>query len=917
MKKIFLICISVVMSVFAFAKEPQAKPGSFDNSAPKEMSSVLALDSKLNIKDDEFVVYYVRKDKDYAKWALWMWANPGGDGTVIFPYTQNWSVQDGIGYMRFKLDGSSTGKNEFISPDGGVGLIVRQKEEWNKDGSDDRLWNINVAKKAVIFSGDKNTYAAVEYKPSIKKAELVSSNQIDVTLSGKFALDYDGGLSGFSVVTVSGKEYKIARVLNSDSLKDPFFNFTKNISIFLEEDCDIADSLVIKNKSFLSDAAVSSVNLAVKTASSLVPPSNVALGCTYLNKSAVFNLWAPTSSAATLNLYIKDSAQKSDYSVSMQKNPKTGVWSATFNEVDPDGMFYDFTLKNSKGTVNVLDPYAKSMAGHNGKGGSGRAAVIDLLSEKAGKQEAPYVKLAKRNDAIIYEVSVRDFTISPDSNVKEIPGSYKAFIEKIPYIKSLGVTHIQLMPVLNFYYNNEFNKDYENAGTVNGNNYNWGYDPHNYFTPEGWFATDAADPYCRIRELRELIDECHKAGLGVLLDTVYNHMAATQFLDDIVPGYYFRTSPDGTLRSNSGCGNDTATERLMMKRIVVDSTKYWVENFKVDGFRFDLMGLMEASSVLDAYKECAKINPSVLFEGEGWKMYSGEKGTFGLDQNYMLKTNSVSVFNDEFRDLVKAGGFNETGRGLITKKSASSERIFRNFTGNPVVNYHVDQPGDNLNYIVCHDGLTLHDAIVNNLRLDESKDKKEIIRRIKLGNFCVLTSQGLAFLHAGQERGRTKPNVNGAKNESIGKFVRNSYDSSDNINQIVWTLDKDYENLLDYTKGLVQLRKTFDVFRMSDAKKIAKNFKNLELDDSEELADLNGLVFGYTIKDKKDTWVILINANLKSAEINTGVILDNGVILSDSECVDVNGIKEPKGVRIEGSKVILDALTATVIRLSK
>ena len=298
-------------------------------------------------------------------------------------------------------------------------------------------------------------------------------------------------------------------------------------------------------------------------------------------------------------------------------------------------------------------------------------------------------------------------------------------------------------------------------------------------------------------------------------------------------------------------------------------------------------------------------------------MYSGPAGTFGMDQNYMMKTDKVAVFNDEFRDLVKAGGFNETGRGFITKKSASSDRIFRNFTGSPVVNYHVDQPGDNLNYLVCHDGLTLHDVIVNNLRLDEKKDRKEIIQRIKLGNFIVLTSQGIAFLHAGQERGRTKPNIKGAKNECIGNFVRNSYDSADNINQIVWTFDKDYQELHDYTKGLIELRKACDIFRYADAKKITKAFRNLELDECEELSDSNGLVFGYTLKDKSGIWVVLINANLKSAEINAGVILDNGVILSDSESVDVNGIKEPKGVKINGSKVNLDPLTATVIHLKK
>lgn len=913
MKKLILAAIAVLLvstGLFAKPKDivPVAVPGSFENAAPAKMKDILALDKKLSPKNDEFVIYYFRKDGNYEPWALWIWANPGGDGGASWPFTQNWTVSDGIGYMRLNLDGSSTGGTKICAENGGLGLIVRQKDEWNKDGSDDRLWNINTSRKVAVFSGDQQTYAALDYKPSVKNAELLSLNQISVSLSGGFALDVDGGISGFSVVDSEGKEFGVKSVVNADSPADLSQNMAKNILVTLAQNVSVSDSLMIKNPSFLADAKVNSTNLAVKLAETMVPAADETLGCVYSNGVASFKLWAPTSSDVTLNIY-KTSTQKSpDYRVYMQMNPKTGVWSGTFDRIKPDGLFYDYTLKNSKGTVTVLDPYASSMAVDYGKGDFVRAAIIDFNSPKAGKVDAPYVNLAKREDAVIYEISVRDFTSSPDANVENIPGTYKAFIEKIPYLKELGITHVQLLPVLNFYSTNEMYKAYENSGTVNGNNYNWGYDPYNYFTPEGWYASDASDPYCRVRELRELINECHKAGIGVLLDVVYNHMAGTRFLDDIVPGYYFRTKPDGSYTSNSGCGNDTATEHYMMKKLVMDSTSHWVKNYKADGFRFDLMGLMEASSVTDSYALCAKINPSVLFEGEGWKMYNGPKGTFGMDQNYMLKTNSVSVFNDEFRDVFKAGGFNETGRGFITKKGASSEKILRNVLGNPVVNYHADQPGDNLNYLVCHDGLTLHDAIVNNLRLDENKDRKEIIQRIKMGNFFVLTSQGLAFLHGGQERGRTKPNISGAKNECVGNFVRNSYDSSDNINQFVWKIDSDYKNLLEYTKGLIQLRKSFNIFRIGNAKKIQKAAKDLELEDN--------LTFGYTLKDGKSTWAVLVNAKNENIKINVGVSARSSVIYCDSETVDVNGIKDASGVSVNGSEVELAPLTATVIRFN-
>jgi len=906
LKKLGLATVSF-MCAFAFAEN--APEGSFENAAPADLQKIIAADKKLKPAKDEFVVYYYRKDGDYEPWGLWTWAIPGGDGAAMWEYTQKWSVIDGVGYMRLPMDGSKTGGNKPVSADGTVGLIVRMDEGWTKDCNDDRIWNISNSNKAAIISKDQNTYAAEDYKPSVKAAELTALDTIQLTLSGKFGL-YASGDSGFKVLDKNGKAYAVSKVFNSDSAKAED-NYTKNVTVKLASKCDISDSLKVVNAAFAGECAVNNQKLAVKLADANLPGTDVQLGAVYAKGKVDFNLWAPTSSSASANIYKNASSSKADYTVTLTKNAKTGVWSGEFSSVDPDGMFYDFTLTNSKGKVTVLDPYAKSMAAYNGKGGAGRGAIVDLNSAKAlpaGGMSEDYVKVAQREDVILYEISVRDFTISDDAGVKAMPGTYKAFIEKIPYLKELGITHVQLMPVLNFYNNDENNKAYDNRGVVNNSNYNWGYDPHNYFTPEGWYATDANNPYSRVRELRELVNELHKAGIGVVLDVVYNHMADASFLDNIVPGYYFRTNGDGKLKSNSGCGNDTATERAMMKRIVVNSTKYWVENYKIDGFRFDLMGLMEASSVVDAYNECAKINPSVLFEGEGWKMYNGDGGTVGMDQNYMTKTNSVAVFNDEFRDLVKAGGFNETGLGFITGKAINTQRLFRNMTGTPTANYKADDPGDNLMYLVCHDGLTLHDLIVNNVHLDEKKDRAEIVQRIKLGNFIGMTSQGIAFLHGGQERGRTKPNVNMSKNECINNFVRNSYDASDDINQIVWSLDSDYESVLNYTKGLIELRKNTSVFRMGDASKLAKNAKFL---GSEE--DSN--VLAYSIKDNDGTYIVIVNAGKKSASVKTGLTIKTCDVLVDAKTAGSTPIENPEGVSVKGKAISVAPLTATVIRV--
>ena len=285
----------------------------------------------------------------------------------------------------------------------------------------------------------------------------------------------------------------------------------------------------------------------------------------------------------------------------------------------------------------------------------------------------------------------------------------------------------------------------------------------------------------------------------------------------------------------------------------------------------------------------------------------------GMDQNYMSKTNSVAAFNDEFRDIIKAGGFNETGRGFITNKGSDAEKLFRNIIGNPVVNYRADNPGDNLQYLVCHDGLTLHDGIAHNLKLDEAneKDKKEIIQRIKLGNFFELTSQGISFLHGGQERGRTKSNFTNATNESIGKFVRNSYDSSDNINQIVWTLDDDYENLFAYTKGLISLRKSNKAFRSDSAEWLKENAQVIPVKSDDNL------VFCYSIKDENKTWIIAVNAKTEKAEVNTKINLKNAKVFVDSEGAGSNAIEAPIGVTVKGKKIKLAPLTATVICVEK
>jgi pullulanase len=632
------------------------------------------------------------------------------------------------------------------------------------------------------------------------------------------------------------------------------------------------------------------------------------------NGTDTVKLWAPLASSVVLNVYTGADDANPAQTFTMTRGD-AGVWSqgslSSYKEY-----YYNFTVTNNGESHYVLDPYAKTMAAFNSNtegDTAGRGYLFD--SGKMGSVTNSYVSLAQREDAVIYEVSVRDFTIASDSGVADAKrGTYEGFIDKLDYLKSLGVTHIELLPVLNWYYGNESDRSYESSGTASGNNYNWGYDPHNYFTPEGWYSSDASDPYARVTELKDLINACHEKGMGVILDVVYNHMAKVFLLNEIVPDYYFRES-DGSFTNQSGCGNDTATEKKMMAKLMEDSIEYWTKEYKVDGYRFDIMGLLNADAVEASYAKASALDSDTLFIGEGWQYsLSG-----AMDQTYMTSTDDCAVFNDNIRNLTKAGGMSDVGKGFITGSTAvSSTRFFYNLIGLPSKSrsdsYTADDPGDNVQFLVCHDGLTLHDTISYNTGLTDDANEPELVKRIKMGNFIALTSQGIAFLHGGQERGRTKPSLNAVTSstgsgECLGNYVRNSYDASDNINQIVWTLDDAYQGLHDYTAGLVALRRSVGAFRLGSKSAVESNISQITTNSTQQAA--------YKINDSADncTWIVVMNGAATSSAVDTGVTGTYSVY-ADADSAGTTAISSPSGVSTSGSIVTLDGLTCAVLKVT-
>lgn len=574
------------------------------------------------------------------------------------------------------------------------------------------------------------------------------------------------------------------------------------------------------------------------------------LGLTYSPKKSSFRIWAPTADNAQLLVYESGSSGKEFMIVQMKRSAK-GTWTGTLTG-DNKGKFYAFRVHiNGKWLNPVPDPYAKAV-GENGK----RGMIIDLRTtdpvgwESDRSPEFTSVKGNGNTDAIIYELHVRDASIAANSGIKA-KGKFTGLTERgttnpegqstgLDHLKELGVTHVHLLPSYDFY-----SVDESKPATAQ---YNWGYDPLNYNTPEGSYATNAADGAVRIKEFKELVKAFHESGLRVVMDVVYNHTMLTEdsYFNQLVPGYYYRQDANGKFSNASACNNETASERPMMRKFIVESVKYWVREFHIDGFRFDLMGIHDIETMNEVSKELHKLKPDILIYGEGWTA-----GTSPLpDSVRALKANAskldrVAVFSDDLRDGIKGSVFNHEEKGFASGQPGLEQTIRFGVAASvrhpqvdfSKVNYskapYATNPGQTISYAECHDNHVLWDKLAISC-----KGVREEVRREmhKLALSMVLTSQGVAFLHAGTEFLRTK------------KGNENSYNAGDSINAIDWMLKTQNADVYHYVKGLIDLRKKHPAFRMKTAALIAGNLKFLE--------GLPSGIVAYTINGAavEDTW---------------------------------------------------------------
>lgn len=550
------------------------------------------------------------------------------------------------------------------------------------------------------------------------------------------------------------------------------------------------------------------------------------LGAVWSKDKTCFRLWAPTASAVSINLYRIGEPVSQDLisNVPMQRDVK-GTWVAKCAG-DLNGVYYTYLVNHGGETVEVCDPYART-TGVNGY----RAMIIDLAStnpEGWNQDRNPNADLAV-TDIVIYELHVRDISVDASSGIRQ-KGKYLGVVESgcktpggiptgIDHIKDLGITHLHLLPVYDYGSVDESH--------LERNQFNWGYDPVNFNVPEGSYSSDPHNGAVRVKELKQMIKTLHDNGISAVMDVVYNHVyEAKDFcFNKIVPDYFSRTR-NGIYSNGSGCGNDTASERSMVRKYIVDSVCYWADEYHFDGFRFDLVGLLDVDTINEIVSEVHKRHPSVIFYGEGWSLDTvTTRDCILATQNSSHLTPGFAYFNDTIRDSLRGSVFFHDALGYITGATGMTSKLEACFRGLP---QWCNDPKQTVNYVSCHDNNTLMDRIA---LATPGISFEDHVRMNKLAAVFYMTAQGIPFLQAGEEMLRSKP-------DGMGGYVENSYCSSDEINSIKWDLlEQDiYHDTYEYYKGLITLRKAHPMLRMTSAYDILSNLVPVHCDHPQVVA---------------------------------------------------------------------------------
>ncbi len=583
------------------------------------------------------------------------------------------------------------------------------------------------------------------------------------------------------------------------------------------------------------------------------------LGVYWSPEKTSVKIWAPTAQLVELRLFKDGTKGEAFYKTNLQRSGD-GTWATVLNG-DFEGKYYTVRVNDGDWLHEVPDTYARSV-GINGQRGmiyNPNATNPDgWIADNGPGLRSP-------TDAVIYEVHTRDFSVAANSGMQN-KGKFLAFTEEgtlspgglktgIDHLKELGITHVHLLPVNDFVTVDEEKPDEK---------YNWGYDPQHFQALEGSYSTDPHNGISRIREFKKLVKSLHNYGIGVILDVVFNHtyFAKESVFNQTVPGYFYRQKPDGSFSNASGCGNEIASERYMVRKYFIDTLKFWIEEYHIDGFRFDLMGIFDVKTMQKIREKIDKLNPGIILYGEGW---AADQSPMPEDMRAVKRNTpqlkGIGSFNDDYRDALKGNHGDKKSKGFVSGLSLREESVKFGITGavfHPQLNYSyietvhtpwASEPGQCINYVSCHDNYTLWDKLKQSL---PKASDEELRMRVKLAGALILTSQGVPFLHAGVEFCRTK-HGNG-----------NSYKSPDAINQIDWTLKKECHDVFDYFKSLVALRKNHPAFRIPTAEGIRRD---LNFCTHYQIGVVSYCIDGKSAGDSWGTIVLAFNGNLEPVSI--------------------------------------------------
>ena len=817
-------------------------------------------------------VHYHREDGNYEGWDVWLW-EIGGDGG---------------GFAFAEEDGEMVATKVVTPGVTSIGFIVRTAD-WAKDVDKDQFIDISE-----MVSGTVHIYVesgvegyTKEYGEDAVTGVKLSKARYDQE-TGTITVEMTGAVEEDlkSAFRIRGSQGEVTIAEAAEGEKGQYI-LTPETPLDLNREYRITydgnEYKLTMPNIFSTDAFEADYTY-----------TGDDLGALWSPESTRFRVWAPTAEEVLLNLYGSGTEGTDDLleQIAMTADVN-GTWIAE-KEGDINGTYYTYTAVINGEEREACDPYART-TGVNGK----RAMVLDLAATNPQGWDTDVDPNAggTYNDAIIYELHVRDLSSDSSSGIENV-GKFLGLTETgtrtaggmatgLDHIKELGVTHLHLLPVYDYGSVDEANLDKAQ--------FNWGYDPVNYNVPEGSYSTDPYNGEVRVREMKQMVKTLHDNGISVIMDVVYNHVqSAGDFcVNRLVPGYFSRMDENGAYSNGSGCGNDTASERSMVRKYIVDSVKYWADEYHIDGFRFDLVGLLDTETVNQIVEEVHRDHPNVIFYGEGWTMDTAvtKEGITMATQLNSTETPGFAYFSDTIRDALKGSVF-DTSLGYVSGAEGLEETIKKCFMG---LTDWCTTPAQTINYASCHDNLTMMDRLTRSALSSSRADK---IRMNNLAAAIYMTSEGIPFLQAGEEMLRTKMKADST-------FDENSYASPDYVNSLKWeTLEEEeYKQVFAYYKGLIAFRKAHGALRLTNAQDVQQNVFPVEGLPANVVAfQVNGGVNGET----SEGLFLIFNPNNRTEEIT----LPDGVW-----DVYVNGEKAGTEVlaTITNGKASVDPISALVL----